>query len=129
MHASLTAIRRAVAVAVPALATAALLAAPAHAQAAELTITKYHGGVAQRWVLICDPDDGNHPDPFAACDRLREIGGDLDQIRFRPDVPCPRIFDPVDVQIHGHFHGEPLDLAEQYPNPCFVERLAAPIVP
>ncbi|MEV0378534.1 SSI family serine proteinase inhibitor [Nonomuraea sp. NPDC050643] len=129
MHASLTAIRRVAAVALPAVAAAALLAAPAHAQAGELSITKYHQGAAQRWFLTCDPDDGSHPDPGAACDMLRRSGGDLERLRFRPDVACPRIYDPVHVKIRGVFYGEPKNFEETYPNPCFADNLAAPIVP
>ncbi|GAA3679075.1 hypothetical protein GCM10022224_049080 [Nonomuraea antimicrobica] len=129
MYAAL--IRRAAAVALPVLAGAALFVTPAHAQAAELHIVKHNlpAGTAERWVLTCHPDDGTHPDPFAACDRLRRIGGDLERIRFRPDVPCPRIFDPVRVEINGWFYGQHKHFDEHYPNPCFVEKIASPIVP
>ncbi|MBF8186512.1 hypothetical protein ITP53_12325 [Nonomuraea sp. K274] len=130
MHTPRTMVRR---VATGVLAAAALVVAatPAHAQAAELSITRYdiREGTAQRWYLTCTPDEGTHPSPVAACDRLDEIGGDLDRIRFRPDVACPRIYDPVRVEITGDYHGELKIFQETYPNACFVEKLAGPIVP
>ncbi|MEV0996289.1 SSI family serine proteinase inhibitor [Nonomuraea sp. NPDC050202] len=129
MRASLSVIRRAATVALPALTVAALLAVPAHAQESYLRITTYHGGSTTQWFLTCRPEGGVHPDPVAACDRLDEFGGDLDRIRYRPDVPCPKIFDPVHVEIRGDYRGEPKDFADDYPNPCFVAHLAAPIVP
>ncbi|SPL92288.1 Protease inhibitor, SSI family (subtilisin inhibitor) [[Actinomadura] parvosata subsp. kistnae] len=127
--ASLSMVRRAATVVLPALAAAALIAAPAQAQESYLRITTYHGGSTAQWFLTCGPDGGVHPEPGAACDRLEELGGDLDRIRFRPGVACPRIFDPVHVEIRGDYLGEPVDFTDDYPNPCFVERLAAPIVP
>ncbi|TYB63232.1 protease [Nonomuraea sp. PA05] len=129
MRAALSLIRRAATAALPAVAAAALIANPAHAQESYLRITTYHGGDVAQWYLTCGPSGGIHPDPAAACDRLDEIGGDLDQIRFRPDAACPRIYDPVHVEIYGDYRGEPKDFAEDYPNPCFAQRLAAPIVP
>ncbi|UBU11931.1 SSI family serine proteinase inhibitor [Nonomuraea gerenzanensis] len=129
MRASLSVIRRAVTVALPALSAAALLAAPAQAQESYLRITTHHAGSTAQWILTCGPAGGIHPDPRAACGMLDDFGGDLDRLRFQPGEPCPKIFDPVHVQIRGDYRGEPKDFAEDYPNPCFAERLAAPIVP
>ncbi|MGR6915006.1 SSI family serine proteinase inhibitor [[Actinomadura] parvosata] len=127
--ASLSMVRRAATVALPALVAAALIAAPAQAQESYLRITTYHGGSTAHWFLTCGPAGGIHPEPRAACDRLDRFGGDLDRIRFRPDVACPKIFDPVHVEIYGDYRGDPVNFADDYPNPCFMERLAAPIVP
>jgi hypothetical protein len=122
---------------IPRIAVAALLAAaslavatPAQAAAAsELTITVYDPqGFGLSWRLTCDPDGGLHPDPYAACDKLREIDGDLEQIR-EPSGPCVRIWDPRDAEIHGYWNGEPVDFSQRYPNPYCMASAAAPIIP
>jgi hypothetical protein len=132
MHTPRPAIRRA-AVAPTALTVALVTAAaPVRAQTAEteLGITRYdvHEGVTEHWRLTCDPDGGLHPAAQEACDRLREIDGDLDEIRARP-VACPKIFAPVRLEIVGTWRGELKIFEETYPNACYVERLAGPIAP
>lgn len=86
-------------------------------------------GTVQQYFLTCGPDGGRHPDPVAACNRLREIGGDLDQLRFGPGVACPLIYDPRIVQISGVWNGEAKEFSHDYPNGCFADRVAGPVVP
>ncbi|MEU6998291.1 SSI family serine proteinase inhibitor [Nonomuraea sp. NPDC046570] len=118
-----------------ALAVVALTtAAPSQAEdivTGELRITRYniHQGTVDRWYLTCDPDGATHPDPKAACDRLWEIGGDLEKLRFRPVGPCPRVYHPIRVEIDGRWYDQRKKFAIVYPNSCFAELLALPVVP
>ncbi|MFC4007869.1 SSI family serine proteinase inhibitor [Nonomuraea purpurea] len=118
------------AVAVPAFAAALFVtAAPAHAEIGQLEITRYdvRSGEKQQWYLACDPDGGTHPDPVGACDRLRGSDADLERLRFGP-APCPKIYDPVEVEIVGYWNEEPRRFRHRYPNPCSVRYQAAPVV-
>ncbi|GHE48044.1 hypothetical protein GCM10017673_57250 [Streptosporangium violaceochromogenes] len=144
MRASRVPARRLSVLAATLLATAALTAAtPAQADdagstsaradeaGAVLAIARHnlYEGTVRHWYLTCDPDGGSHPDPHGACDRLRDIDGDLDRLRFRPDVACPRIYAPVRVKITGTWYGEFKVFSEKYPNACYAEQLAGPVVP
>src|SRR5262245_14622879 len=68
-------------------------AQPVPMAAFAITVRDLPYSTSRRWTLICGPDGGTHPNPKEACDRLRAINGDLEQIRFR-DVSCPRFYDP-----------------------------------
>ncbi|MBV2365148.1 SSI family serine proteinase inhibitor [Streptomonospora nanhaiensis] len=106
-------------------------AAPADAQESsnlEITVERVLAGTFDRFWLNCAPDFGTHPEPGAACDRLRALDGGLD--RLRPEyVPCPGDPDPVRVGITGTWRGEDRTFTAHYANSCSVRTVAAPVVP
>ncbi|AQZ70009.1 hypothetical protein BKM31_00370 [[Actinomadura] parvosata subsp. kistnae] len=126
----LTAVRR---IATLGLCAAAALAGPfttlpAHAAAgADLIITvtpRTDGAYSMR--LTCDPDGGLHPYPSEACDALRSVDGrvyDLDL----DSRPCPLIWDPVDVEVRGHWYERPEVYYERFPNRCTMEHRLGPV--
>ncbi|SDJ64951.1 Subtilisin inhibitor-like [Nonomuraea maritima] len=129
MH-MLVAIRRAVALALPAVAAAGLLAVPAQAAVAELDIVRHNvrEGTFQRWFLTCPPDTSRHPHAEAACDLLTEVDGDLDWLA-TGSTGCSRELDPVHVNIRGTWRGRHKEFAHMYANACVLDRQAGPVVP
>ncbi|MEV0380859.1 SSI family serine proteinase inhibitor [Nonomuraea sp. NPDC050643] len=108
----------------------ALTALPAAAATpgAELyiTVTPRHDG-AYSMRLTCDPDGGLHPDPLGACAVLREVGGHVDDLNVNPG-PCPLIYDPVDVEVYGHWYDMPVTYNAEFPNECAMHRKLGPVV-
>jgi hypothetical protein len=127
----LTAARRMAAIGLCAAATLAApfaaLPAAAAAAGAELfiTVTPVNGG-AYAMRLTCDPDGGFHPNPVAACDALRNVDGYVEDLNVDPG-PCPRIYDPVEVNVDGHWYGRPNPYYQEFANRCEMERKLGPL--
>ncbi|MEO3868989.1 SSI family serine proteinase inhibitor [Nonomuraea sp. B12E4] len=127
----LTAARRAAAIG---LCVAATLAAPfaalpaAAAAGADLyiTVTPRDGG-AHSMRLTCDPDAGIYPRPREACKALHEVNGYFRDLNVNPG-PCPLIWDPIEVEVNGHWYGRPNPYYQEFPNPCVMERKLGPVV-
>jgi hypothetical protein len=125
--------RPAARLALASLLTAGALVAPAAAPSAadsqadilpqaelELSVTRDADGATDTVELICQlstPDDGTHPNPAAACDSLRAVGGDFEQL---PDAgaPCTREYDPHTVTATGRWDGSIVDYEETFANRC-----------
>ncbi|MEV0307282.1 SSI family serine proteinase inhibitor [Nonomuraea fuscirosea] len=127
----LTAARRLAALGLCVAATFAVpfTALPAQAAAgAELfiTVTPRAGG-AYATRLTCDPDGGVHPHPRAACDALHGVDGHVHDLNVDPG-PCPLIFDPVEVEVKGHWYGRPTSFHETFSNRCDMDRRLGPLV-
>ncbi|MFG1707931.1 SSI family serine proteinase inhibitor [Nonomuraea sp. M3C6] len=130
----LTAARRMAALGLCAAATLAapFAALPARAAAAAagadlyITVTPIAGG-AYSMHLTCDPDGGLHPRPVEACDALRGVDGYFESLDVNPG-PCPLIYDPVEVEVNGHWYGRPNPYFEEFPNRCVMERKLGPVV-
>lgn len=127
----LTAARRLAALGLCAAATltvpfAALPANAASGAESIITITPADGG-AYAFRLTCDPDGGVHPRPREACDALRGVDGWFGNLDVDPG-PCPLNWDPVRVEVRGHWYGRPNPYQEQFPNRCVMERKLGPVV-
>ncbi|MEV0229581.1 SSI family serine proteinase inhibitor [Nonomuraea sp. NPDC050786] len=91
-----------------------------------ITVRPSSGGEYAR-TLTCDPDGGLHPRPVEACDALREVDGHVEDLDVDPG-PCPMIWDPVTVDVAGHWHGEDVSYHRQFSNSCVAERKLGPLV-
>ncbi|MEV1175824.1 SSI family serine proteinase inhibitor [Nonomuraea sp. NPDC049784] len=104
------------------------LPASADAPGAELLITvKPESGGEYARTLTCDPDGGLHPRPEEACDALREVDGHVEDLNVDPG-PCPMIWDPVTVDVGGHWHGEDVSFHHEFSNNCVAERKFGPVI-
>lgn len=83
-----------------------------------LSVQLGQSGGARAVVLGCDPDAGAHPDPKAACDRLREVDGDFDRLDVSPGVHCTEEYDPHLVRATGTWQGSPVSFERTYGNAC-----------
>ncbi|MCG5215761.1 SSI family serine proteinase inhibitor [Streptosporangium sp. KLBMP 9127] len=124
--------RRAAAVTAAALALTALAsAAPAQAQTAasrlELTVVGLSGDY-NHWTLTCGPDDGSHPNPWAACADLYAVDGYLEEREPDPN-PCPRIYDPVEATMEGYWFGRPVFYRQQFSNQCLMTAATGAVFP
>ncbi|MEV0145684.1 MULTISPECIES: SSI family serine proteinase inhibitor [unclassified Nonomuraea] len=108
---------------VTALCGAFLMAAALPAMAAQhgrtalrITVTA-SGQEPQTYVLRCDPDGGDHPNPEVACDRLRAVDGRLSGLR-RSNSACPWISEPYEVAVVGRWQGRNIALHSTFANLC-----------
>jgi hypothetical protein len=79
--------------------------------------------------LTCGPDGGTHPNPKAACDALRAVGGDFERLVWdlvRPDVACIDLYDPVYARATGSWQSGPgdgptfdVDYSKEFGNSCY----------
>lgn len=83
-----------------------------------LSVQLGRSGGARAVTLTCDPDGGMHPDPRAACDRLRGVAGDLARLDVSPGVHCTEEYDPHLVRATGTWHGSPVAFERAYGNAC-----------
>ncbi|MGW4795123.1 SSI family serine proteinase inhibitor [Nonomuraea sp. NPDC004297] len=108
---------------------AAFATPPAHAAPAGavlyITVTPVSDG-AYSMRLTCDPDGGLHPYPVDACDAIRSVDGDLFALNYNPG-PCPKNYDPVRVEVRGHWYGQPISFDEKFSNRCVMERTLGPV--
>lgn len=107
-----------------------------HRPAASLTMTMTAGILASaaessgQVLLECGPDGGTHPDPEGACDSLRAVNGEFDELPPIPGMMCIDVYDPVSVTVEGYWAqhspehpgliGQPrdVDFQEGYSNRC-----------
>jgi hypothetical protein len=68
--------------------------------------------------LRCNPDGGNHPNPRAACDVLRGVGGNLDKLHVPADTACGQEVKPYVVVVAGHWRGKRVQWSKGYRNAC-----------
>lgn len=77
--------------------------------------------------LTCTPDGGTHPDPTAACNALRKVGGDFEKLTWTwpSDMACIQIYDPVWARATGRWQSSPegpthdVDHTKEFSNSCF----------
>ncbi|GAA3536678.1 hypothetical protein GCM10022419_015610 [Nonomuraea rosea] len=107
---------------------AAVPASAAAAPGAELfiTVTPRDGG-AYSMRLTCDPDGGLHPQPVDACAALRDVDGYVGDLNVNPG-PCPRIYDPIELEVRGRWYGRPASYYEEFANKCALERKVGPLI-
>ncbi|WP_344970241.1 SSI family serine proteinase inhibitor [Salinactinospora qingdaonensis] len=80
--------------------------------------------VLSKATLECTPDGGTHPTPGDACDSLRAVGGNFDQLPTAPETYCIALYDPVTVVVKGHWQSSPMgpvrpiDFKRTYSNSC-----------
>lgn len=73
--------------------------------------------------LTCTPDGGSHPTPVAACDSLRAVGFDFDQLP-STGTPCILIYDPHVAKATGSLQMSPtgpvrlVEYEETFSNRC-----------
>ncbi|MEU8245082.1 SSI family serine proteinase inhibitor [Nonomuraea sp. NPDC048916] len=92
-----------------------------------ITVTEENGW-SRVYRLTCDPDGGNHPDPAAACDALRSVGGHLSRLR-RPNPICTREYAPTKVSVKGSWRGRNLSFSGSYPNSCLARAAVGAVYP
>lgn len=79
---------------------------------------------AYKVTLTCTPDGGTHPDPKAACDSLRAVGGNFKRLPSTTDF-CPLVYDPHTARATGSWQSSPMgptllvDYEETFSNRCF----------
>jgi len=82
-------------------------------------------GKTTTWTLTCDPADGTHPDPSAACAALAAKG----KTALPPvakDVMCTQIYGgPQTAKITGTWNDEPVNASFKRTNGCEVSRWKA----
>ncbi|MGN9841769.1 SSI family serine proteinase inhibitor [Nonomuraea sp. H19] len=91
-----------------------------------ITVTSSEGS-AYSTRLTCDPDRGAHSQPVAACDALRQVDGRISDLDVDPG-PCPLVYAPVQVSVHGHWYGQRVAHYEEFSNSCAMERKLGPVV-
>ncbi|TMR99313.1 SSI family serine proteinase inhibitor [Nonomuraea basaltis] len=96
--------------------TSAQAARPAKAKLKIIVAVK--NAPARGALLRCNPDGGTHPNPRAACDVLRGIGGDLNQIRVPATTACGQEVEPYVVAVTGRWHGKQVQWSKGYRNSC-----------
>lgn len=73
------------------------------------------------YTLECDPAGGDHPDPEAACQSLRDLKDPFTPVS--PDAMCTEIFGgPQTATITGTFRGEPVNAEFSRTNGCEIAR-------
>ena len=113
---ALTAAGAVLAGAVPASAVAAT--AGAARQPTDLTLLYMaEAGYATAVTLRCHPSGGAHPQPRAACQTLRAVGGR--PARIKPaHTMCTMIYAPITAQITGKWRGKKISWSKTYGNTC-----------
>lgn len=89
----------------------------------ELTVTvrSAAGKAEQTFRLRCDPPDGDHPDPDAACAALRSASAALRPVP--KDQGCTEIYGgPQTATVRGRWRGEPVDARFSRTNGCEIAR-------
>lgn len=75
--------------------------------------------------LTCSPsgDGGTHPTPEDACDSLRAVDGNFDQLPAEPGIACIDIYDPVWAEAEGLWvqggKASFVDYSEEFGNWCY----------
>lgn len=73
------------------------------------------------YTLECDPAGGDHPDPEAACQSLRELKDPFTPVS--PDAMCTEIFGgPQTATVTGTFRGDPVNAEFSRTNGCEIAR-------
>lgn len=115
------------------LLTALVTLLPAAAQAAgpdrqpPPTWLKLTVGGHRSVTLGCDPPDGTHPNPGAACHAIAAAGGDLAKLRHNPEVACITVYDPVTVHARGTWRGQRVAYDATYSNRCALAAATGPV--
>lgn len=74
--------------------------------------------------LTCSPDGGTHPTPQAACNSLRQVGGDFASLPWIPDLNCTDQYDPYTGRATGYWSQHPgdpvhdVDYTKTFGNQC-----------
>jgi hypothetical protein len=98
-----------------------------------ITVTLDEGVTPDVWTLTCDPADGTHPDPSAACAFL-QTAADSGVDPFAPvpdDIACSQDYrGPATATVEGSWNGEPVDASFRLINGCEIARwtLAEPLL-
>ena len=75
----------------------------------------------ETWTLRCDPAEGSHPDPEAACARLAEAGAGAFEQRL-DDRACTEIYGgPQQAVVTGTVDGEEVAATFRRRNGCEIE--------
>ncbi|MCB0917695.1 MAG: hypothetical protein KDC39_03910 [Actinobacteria bacterium] len=104
---------------------------PTPTSGTELTVTvDTHEGRVDTWTVSCDPDEGNHPDPAAACNFLR-TAAQWNHDPFAPvpaDQVCGQIYGgPQTATVTGTWDGNPVDAQFNLTNSCEIGRWSSAI--
>ncbi|MFC7303073.1 SSI family serine proteinase inhibitor [Streptomyces monticola] len=78
-------------------------------------------------LLACDPPGGTHPATQAACGRLRETNGDIEELDAHPDRVCTKEYQPVTVHAYGHWKGATVHRSKTFGNACQAEAATAEV--
>lgn len=74
-------------------------------------------GAATVVTLHCAPPGGNHPHPSRACETLRSVNGNFEDLPHE-QIMCPAIYAPVTVSATGHWYKRPIEFEREFPNRC-----------
>lgn len=67
--------------------------------------------------LTCAPPGGTHVSPAAACAALARVAGRFAALEPLP-ATCSLEFQPVLIQVSGHWRARPVSFEREYPNMC-----------
>ena len=68
-------------------------------------------------LLGCEPLGGSHSRKHQACDRLREVQGDIARLNHRAGA-CTDEYAPVTTTAVGVYRGHPVAYSKTWPNRC-----------
>ncbi|WP_086819160.1 SSI family serine proteinase inhibitor [Allokutzneria sp. NRRL B-24872] len=68
-------------------------------------------------LLACEPLGGTHSRTHQACDRLREVYGDIARLSHR-EGPCTDEYSPVTATAYGTYRGNAVSYTRTWPNRC-----------
>jgi hypothetical protein len=79
--------------------------------------TDVSGPVQGRVTLTCAPPGGTHADPTRACAALAQVHGEFTALRPLNAI-CPLVYQPVTVEVRGHWRGRVVAFRATYGNRC-----------
>lgn len=87
-----------------------------------VTLDPGDGATVEEWTLTCDPPDGTHPNPPAACATLDEVDPEVLE-PVPPDQACTQIYGgPQMAVLSGSWHDEPVETKFSRENGCEIMR-------
>jgi hypothetical protein len=96
-------------------------AAPKEPKAVFRITVAAKGTPAKSVYLNCMPDGGTHPAAHAACNLLRQVGGDPAKLNVSPKAACTKELKPAGVVIIGMWNGKPVKWGKVYGNSCLMK--------
>jgi hypothetical protein len=87
----------------------------------QITVLAGPGAEPRTWTLTCDPPDGTHPSPEAACRAIEAAAHPFAPVP--PDMLCTQQYDgPETAKIAGTWRGVPVHASYKRTDGCEIAR-------